>query len=359
MCVDKNTRTGGLGFPPIGGAEENQHGTTQCPGNVGGTRIGTEDTLGAIENGDERADVELAAEVDQAPRGIERKPRTNAHDDEFGLGHRIDQLLIIAPWPELGAPLGIGVQDDVGTEILQGLGQGRARGELEIEGLDGDVEVLEAGEVTLGGGNGAIGDELGVHGLGAFAGGHEADPARAVGGPRHKAAAEQALEIDGDVVVLRAQLFAPAPDLRDALGVGPPFARVGNDLPQAGMALKDFAEGVVDDPVDLRIRPAALESGQDRQCLDDIAQAAGFDDEDFQSVKCSGGILYSVILSLSKDQFCFCCGQGLILGTSMKSETLRVMRVKSQCKAVASIMLSKAESVRPFRWAVLVRSAQR
>ena len=60
------------------------------------------------------------------------------------------------------------------------------------------------------------------------------------------------------------------------------------------MALKDFPQRVVHHPVDIRGRPAPFQAGQDGQCLDDIAQRAWFDDEDFHLIK-------AVILSLSKD----------------------------------------------------------
>ncbi len=54
--------------------------------------------------------------------------------------------------------------------------------------------------------------------------------------------------------------------------------------------------------------------------------------------------------------FCF---QGSSVGASIKSETLRVTILRSQCSAVASIMLSSTESVRPFLLATLVRCAHR
>ncbi len=75
--------------------------------------------------------------------------------------------------------------------------------------------MLEAGEVTLGGGDGGVGDVLVVDGPGALAGGEQAEAARAVGGPSHQRAAEKALQVDGDVVLLGAQHFAPAPDFRE------------------------------------------------------------------------------------------------------------------------------------------------
>ena len=143
--------------------------------------------------------------------------------------------------------------------------------ELEIERLDGDIEVLEAGEVTLGGRDGGIGNELIIECRCTFASRHEADPAGAVGGPGHQATAEKTLDIDGDIIFFLAQAFAPAPDFRDAAGGSPAFAGILDDMAQAGMALEDLLEGIVHDPIDLRSRKAAFEAGQHRQCLDDIA----------------------------------------------------------------------------------------
>ena len=71
------------------------------------------------------------------------------------------------------------MERDVGAEILERVGQGRAGDELEVERLDGNVEVLEAGEVALGGRDGRVGDVFVIDGAGAFAGGEQAESARA------------------------------------------------------------------------------------------------------------------------------------------------------------------------------------
>ena len=51
-----------------------------------------------------------------------------------------------------------------------------------------------------------------------------------------------------------------------------------------------IAQRIVHDPIDLRVRPTALQPREHRQRLDDIAQRARFDDENFQSFTCSGGL---------------------------------------------------------------------
>jgi len=288
MCSYDDLGPGGLGFAPVRGTEKNERGTSQRPGDVGGAGIGAEDGLGAVEHGDEGAEAGLAAEVDEAAGGIEREPGPLPEDDELVVGHGVDELLVIAPRPELGAPAGIGMERDVGAEVLEGVGERSTGGELEVEGLDGDVEVLEAGEVALGGGDGGVGDVFVIERAGAFAGGFQADAAGAAGGPGHQGAAEEALEVDGDVVLFVAELAAPAPDFGEAHGRGPAFAGVKDGLAQAGMALEDFGEGVVDDPVDLGGRPAALESGEDGQRLDDVAERAGFDDQNLQGLNLDG-----------------------------------------------------------------------
>ncbi len=111
-------------------------GRPSAPAIWAGPGIGAEDGLGAVEDGDERADGELAAQVDEPPGRFERKPRAFADDDELALRHGIDQFLIIAPGPELRPPARIGMERDVGAEIVQRIGQRRAGGELEIERLD-------------------------------------------------------------------------------------------------------------------------------------------------------------------------------------------------------------------------------
>ena len=47
------------------------------------------------------------------------------------------------------------------------------------------------------------------------------------------------------------------------------------------MALENFLQGVVDNPIDLRCWPAAFQAREHWQRLDNIAQCARLDDEDF------------------------------------------------------------------------------
>ncbi len=276
-------RPRGLGFAPVGRAEKHQRGAPQRSGDMGRPGVGAQDGPGAVEHGHELPDAQLAAKVDDLSRRVEREPGPFPDERELALRHRLDQLLVIAPGPKLRAPARVGMQHDIGADLRQRLRQRLARDELEIERAHRYLQVLEAGQVALRGGDGRVGDELVVGGGRAFAGGEQSKPARTGRGPGHQRAAEQALKVDGQVVLLFAQMPAPAPHLRKARRRGPALARIKDRAPQARMALEDLPQVVVDDPVDLRGGPAPLQPREHGQRLHDVAQRARFDDENFHS----------------------------------------------------------------------------
>src|SRR5476651_1170923 len=103
MGVDPDMGAGGFGLAPVGGAEEDEDGASEGASDMCGAGIGAEDGVGAVEDGDEGADGELASEVDEASGSVEWEPWAFPDDDEAVLGHGVDEFLVVAPGPELGA----------------------------------------------------------------------------------------------------------------------------------------------------------------------------------------------------------------------------------------------------------------
>src|ERR1035437_4084247 len=121
-----------------------------------------------------------------------------------------------------------------------------------------------------------------VKAAGTFAGFVEADEKLSAREPRESATAEQALQINDEVEVLRAQPAEAAKHFRPVRRFGPAFALETDYASQIGIAFEQRCERRINPPENFRFAEMELQQTQHRQRLDDVAEGAGFEDEDFQ-----------------------------------------------------------------------------
>ena len=126
-----------------------------------------------------------------------------------------------------------------------------------------------------------------VHGLvvemaSAFAGVGEADDATGVGAAEagDEGAAEESLEIEDEVGFARGDLFRPAGNARPAGGAAELTAGEVDDFIDVRVAVEERRPLGIDEPAEVRVRPAFFDEGDGGEGVDDVAEGAGFEDQD-------------------------------------------------------------------------------
>ena len=222
-----------------------------------------------------------------------------APDDEdassefaFGAGAEAGEVF---EGPQFGDPAGAGIEGDgpgVFREVVFAKhGEcgfvgfiGRGEDGAGVRGVD--VEGLEEFEVAV--------DDVAASGVGgdffigeesvefAFAVGvAEADAAGGAAEAGEESAFGEALEIDGDVELVLAELAFEGSDAAEESGRASPFfAGVEDDVVELGVVLEELSGGGLDEPDDVGVGFGASEGVEAGQCVDDVADGAEFDDED-------------------------------------------------------------------------------
>ena len=117
---------------------------------------------------------------------------------------------------------------------------------------------------------------------GTFAGVGEADDATAVGAAEagDEGAAEEALEIEDEVGFAGGDLFRPAGNARPAGGAAELAAGEEDDFIDVRVAVEEGSPLGIDEPTEVRRRPALFDEGDGGEGVDDVAEGAGFEDQD-------------------------------------------------------------------------------
>ena len=123
-------------------------------------------------------------------------------------------------------------------------------------------------------------DAFGVEQARSFAGILEADAARRPAGIGDHAAAQEALEVDGQIEVVLAQFRQEAEDLMPMVNTSPALPAKRDDLVDAGVERDKAGEGIVDTPADQCLGIVLADQVHSGQRVHDVAKAAGFDDKD-------------------------------------------------------------------------------
>ena len=118
-----------------------------------------------------------------------------------------------------------------------------------------------------------VGEQGGAEDAGAFAGGFEAPAVAGAGGGRHKPRAQKTLQVDDEIEITLTQFSHQSPQIDGAA-----VSMKGDSLVDVGVIFEQICEIRVDDPANLGIREACTQGGEDRQCLEDIAEGAWLDD---------------------------------------------------------------------------------
>lgn len=116
----------------------------------------------------------------------------------------------------------------------------------------------------------------------AFADFVEADEEFSIGEPRERAAAREALEVNDPVEILRAHPAEAAEHFRPVTRRRPTLALEADDAGQIGIAIEERREVGINPPENFAGGQMAFNEPQHGQGLDDIAERAGFEEEDFQ-----------------------------------------------------------------------------
>ena len=90
------------------------------------------------------------------------------------------------------------------------------------------------------------------------------------------------MQIDDEIKVLAAHPADAVPGFRPIGGFGPATALETDDASQIRIPLKQWCKAGIDPPEDLTVRPMQLEEAQHRQGLHDVAERAGFENENLQ-----------------------------------------------------------------------------
>ena len=113
----------------------------------------------------------------------------------------------------------------------------------------------------------------------------EADEKLSVGEPGERAAAREALEINDPVEILFAHPAEAAEHLRPVARRRPALALEADDAGQIGIAFEERRESGINPPENFACGQMTFEQPEDGKGLDDIAERAGFENEDFQRQK--------------------------------------------------------------------------
>ena len=112
----------------------------------------------------------------------------------------------------------------------------------------------------------------------AFAGLVEAGEKFSARKPRERAAAQQALQVDDEVEISRAQPADAAQHFRPVLRTRPALALETDHAGQVKIAFEQGCQCGVEPPENFTRGKMPLEQTQDGQRLDDVAERAGFED---------------------------------------------------------------------------------
>ena len=104
-----------------------------------------------------------------------------------------------------------------------------------------------------------------------------------VGEPREDAGAREALQIDDEIELVRAEPRDGAQHFRPVAWFAPAPAFKVDESGQVRIAFQQRRETGINPPEDLRVRMVTLQQTQHRHGVDDIAKRTGFEDEYFQS----------------------------------------------------------------------------
>ena len=117
---------------------------------------------------------------------------------------------------------------------------------------------------------------------GTFAGVGEAEDAPAIGAAEagDEGGAEEALEIEDQVGFAGGDLFRPAGDARPAGGAAELAAGEVDDFIDVRVAVEQRCPFGIDEPAEVGRGPAPFDEGDGGEGVDDVAEGAGFEDQD-------------------------------------------------------------------------------
>ena len=111
----------------------------------------------------------------------------------------------------------------------------------------------------------------------------EADEKFSAREPGERAAAGEALQINDEVEVLRAEPADAAQHFWPMLRLAPAPSLEADDAGQITIAFDERSERGINPPENFRVAEVLLQQTQDGQGVDDIAEGTGFEDENFQA----------------------------------------------------------------------------
>lgn len=246
---------GGLGEEDAGVADE---GLAQW-GEVGLLLgRGEDDQVGAGGAGVEQALGDLDVAVDRPALAAPAGGGGDAGISGFGGG--VEQVLV-----EPAIVVGIEVEPHV---VLEGEAFGGEEGEHAVDGVDGGVD----------------GVAVVVSEPGELAGGGETDAVWGAGESRQQAGAEQALEVEDQVVAGGGEAAGPGARFGGDAGVAPErneaLTRERDHVVQSGVVADGVGVRVVDEPVDASGGERVAERDEGGDGAADVAEGAGLDDQD-------------------------------------------------------------------------------
>lgn len=263
----------------VGGAEEGEAGFSEGGGEVEGAAIEAEDgggAVGGIDKAGEAGDVLGEGGFDG---GGEVENELVA-----GIAEERGELFVVFEGPLFGAPSGEGAGEDEGRigELTFG-GTGREGGvDDALLGAGGGGEV----EIPVDDVGGAWGDLLGVEGGGgAFAEerGGKAEAARGAGGAGEEGGLDEALDVDGDIDFVGAEVMPGGAEAGRGATVD------GEDVVDVGIGVEEPLPFGVDGPGEACAGDGAAQGGGGGEGVEDIAESAEADEEDVGAASHFGG----------------------------------------------------------------------
>ncbi len=116
----------------------------------------------------------------------------------------------------------------------------------------------------------------------AFADFVEADEKFSAREPRERAAAREALQINDEIELLRAQPADAAEHFRPVLDFAPAFAFEADDAGEVGIVCEQWRERGIKPPENFARGGMQFQQTQDGQRLNHVAKRTGFKNENFQ-----------------------------------------------------------------------------
>ena len=250
-------------------------------GDVHGAAVHADGEGGAAEEPEEFGEGGAVEEIGDVRGGGDRGVGAAGEDDAVR-GEGVAEVGDLGGGEGFFRAAGEGVEEDERLGGVEACGRGTLW-QRPFERHGGfDAECGDEGEVAI------DGVRLGghVHGLvvemaGAFAGVGEADDASAIGAAEagDEGAAEEALEIEDEVGFAGGDLFRPAGDARPAGGAAELAAGEVDDFIDMRVAIEERCPFGIDEPAEVRVRPAFFDEGDGGEGVDDVAEGAGFEDQ--------------------------------------------------------------------------------